>query len=525
MMARLLTQRLLDDREFWQGKGALLPAYRRMDLPVRSLCFSAGKMAYGHTGDILQDLLNINPSVGVMVGIETFAARYCADLASSDYLMTQLIVENEKDKITPKIQGAIRSVVLVDGNTRSLTWARLMELARDPAIQFATINAPEGAYGVSNTREHFATPASDAVKRDVASGSVDSDLGKWTAFARERFAAGLPFALVSCTNFSGNGHVTASALRMMGREWEARGHAPKGFLGFLEDPRRFSFPNTMIDRIAVPADAKTDAYMAKLDIVSSVVVTERLRYWVVEDAFPAGRPPFERAAGVIMEPSYDEVKKYEDMKLRILNMSHSTIAGLGVLLGYRGPYAIERAMKDPELSAVISRIVSIVIRTIGRPTGMDPQVFARDTMERLANPNIPDDPMRIAFNASTKMLPRFLDTYFAGRGKGMSEAELDIVLLPVAGFLRYCLGEDDERAPYELADDPIKPRLAAAGKAAKLGQPDSVAAFRELVASPDVMGKDLYGYGSAGKRLEAMARSMLAGAGAVRTAVREALKR
>lgn len=290
-MARLLTQKLLDDREFWKDKGALLPTYRRMDLPVRSICFSAGKMAYGHTGDILQDLLAINPSVGVMVGVETFAARYCADLAASDYLMTQLIVESEKDKITPKIQGAIRSVILVDGNTRSLTWQSLLELARNPDIQFATINAPEGAYGVSNTRERFATPASDAVKRDVTAGSVDSDLGKWTAFARERFAAGLPFALVSCTNFSGNGHVTASALRMMAREWETRGFAAKGFLAYLEDPRRFSFPNTMIDRIAVPVDEKTDAFMRTLGVVSSVVVTERLRYWVVEDQFPAGGRP------------------------------------------------------------------------------------------------------------------------------------------------------------------------------------------------------------------------------------------
>jgi fructuronate reductase len=524
-MLRLLNQKLLEDKDFWKGKGALLPAYRRMDLPVRSLCFSAGKMAYGHTGDIMQDLLAINPSAGVMVGVETFAARYCADLAASDYLTTQLIVETEKDRITPKIQGAIRSVLLVDGNTRSLTWKALLELARDPQLQFATINAPEGAYGVTGMREHFATPSSDAVKRDVTAGSVDSDLGKWTAFARERYAAGLPFALVSCTNFSANGHVTASALRLMAREWETRGFAPRGFLAYLEDPSRWSFPNCMIDRIAVPADEKTDRFMDSLGLVSSVVVTERIRYWVVEDVFPGGRPSFERTEGVIMERSYDEVKKYEDMKLRILNMSHSTIAGLGVLLGYRGPYAICRAMQDPDLAGVISRIVDIVIRTISRPAGMDPRDFARDSMARLANPNIPDDPMRIAFNASAKILPRFMDTYFAGRDRSIPESDLDIVLLPVAGFLRYCLAVDDGESRYDLADDPIKGRLAAAGQAAKLGAPKSAGAFRELIASPDLMGKDLYTVGSAGKRLESLAGAMLAGKGAVRAAVREALRR
>ena len=77
-----------------------------------------------------------------------------------------------------------------------------------------------------------------------------------------------------------------------------------------------------------------------------MVVTEKARYWAVEDIFPAGRPKFEKAEGVFMEKSYQEIKKYEDMKLRILNMSHSLIAGLGVLLGYRGKYGIYNAMQE-----------------------------------------------------------------------------------------------------------------------------------------------------------------------------------
>jgi mannitol-1-phosphate/altronate dehydrogenase len=37
--------------------------------------------------------------------------------------------------------------------------------------------------------------------------------------------------------------------------------------------------------------------MDALGITSTTVITEQTRYWVVEDLFPAGRPPFE-AAGV-----------------------------------------------------------------------------------------------------------------------------------------------------------------------------------------------------------------------------------
>lgn len=524
-MARILDQVTLDDASFWKGKNVELPKYDRKKLPVKALCFSAGRMAFGHTGDILQDLLNEGHADGVMVGIETYAARYCADLVASDSLMTQLIYENEKGKVAPKIQAAIVKVLYVDGDKNSLTYKRLMEYARDPQVQFATINAPEVVYGVVYKGGEFAEPINKALIEDMEKGTVSTDPAKWTAFALERFQAGLPFALVSCTNFSANGHYTGATVRTVARAWEERGYAPKGFVAYLSDPSRFSFPNCMIDRIAVPPDAKTREVMAELGIESNVVVTERTRYWVVEDLFPAGRPAFERAVGVIMEPSYHEVKKYEDMKLRILNMAHSTIGGLGVLLGYRGPYAMYRAMQDEDLTEIINRIIEIVIETIEWPSKMDPRTFAKDTIMRLNNPNIPDDSMRIAFNASTKMRPRFMDTYYAARAKGMSEEQLDVVLLPVAGFLRYTLGVDDAGQAYNLENDPIRDKLVEVGQKAKLGDPASVSALAELIADANVMGENLYAYGQAGQRLERFAAKMLAGTGAVRKTLREFLGR
>lgn len=516
MPSRLLDQDTLDDKSFWEGKLALLPKYDRKRLPVKSMCFSAGRMAYGHTADILQDILDEDDGAGLLVGIETYAARYCADLAASDYLVTQLIYENEKGNVVPKIQGAIKKVLFVDGDVDSLTWKKLMTYACDPALQFATINAPEMVYGVIYSGGDFAEPISDVLKQDMEEGTVSSDPAKWTAFARERFKAGFPFALVSCTNFSENGHYTGATVRTVARAWEERGFAPEGFVNYLSDPARFSFPNCMIDRIAVPPDKKTQQVLDELGIVSNVVVTEKTRYWVVEDLFPAGRPAFERADGVIMEDSYESVKKYEDMKLRILNMSHSVIAGIGILLGYRGQYGIYRAMQDADIRRIIDRIIAIVIDTIEHPGKMDPRDFARDSIARLNNPNIPDDPMRIAFNASTKMLPRFMDTYYAGRAKGMSSDELDIVLLPVAGFLRYTMGIDDRGESYELEGDPIRDDLVACGQEASLGDPASAPAFEMLGSHPGVMGKDLLSYGDTGKRLMGMVSRMMSGTGAVR---------
>jgi fructuronate reductase len=524
MTSRILDQELLEDKAFWKGKKAQLPAYDRRRIPVKSLSFSAGRMAYGHTGDILQDLLDKNPEAGMMAGIETFAMRYVTELAASDYMMTQLIFGSGKGEVLPKIQGALKSVLMVDGNAASLSFQKMLEYARDPRVEFATINAPEGAYGVAFHGGEFAEAVNPNLKKDLDEGTVATDPAKWAAFALERFKAGLKFALVSCTNFSGNGHVTGATLRMVAQAWEKKGFAPKGFTHYLSDPAQFSFPNTMIDRIAVAPDDASLAVMAELGVRSNLVVTEKVRYWAVEDLFPAGRPALQDAEGVFMCPDYEDVKRYEDMKLRILNMSHSAIAGLGVLLGYRGKYAIYKAMQDKELTEVITRIIDVVIRTVARPKMFDPKDFARDAILRLNNPNIPDDPMRIALNGSTKMKPRFMDTYFAARDKGMSPKEMDLLLLPVAGFLRYLLAVDDAGQPYALEEDPMKAALVECGGKARLGDGASAVAFKPLIASKEIMGEDLYASGEVGKKMESLVGEMLKGPGAVRATIQKGLK-
>jgi fructuronate reductase len=524
MEQRVLTDRLLNNEDFWQGKNVQLPSFNRSSLPVTSLCFSAGRMAYGHTGDILQDLLEKDPETGMMVGVETYALRYCTELAVSDYCMTQLIYEQEKGRVTPKIQRAIQSVIFVDSNTESMTWRTLMELAENPRITFATINAPEGAYGTVMSGGGDAEPVSDAVKEDLMNGTVTSDGAKWTSFAYRRYLAGHPFALVSCTNFSSNGNFTGATLRMVAREWEKKGFVKKGFVDYLSDPARFSFPNCMIDRIAVAPDERTQEVMQSLGIVSNIVVTERTRYWVVEDLFPAGRPRFEEADGVFMVPDYPAVKKYEDMKLRILNMSHSVIAGLGVVLGYRGPYGIFKAMEDRHIPALIDAIIDIVVEIIDPPGKIDPRDFARAAIERLRNPNIPDDPMRIALNASTKMHPRFMETFFEGRQKGIAQGELDIILVPVAGFFRYTMGIDDTGESYELENDPVRESLIECGKKAELGNSGSAAAFDPLIHDTSIMGEHISSYPETAETVKTLVTKMIAGKGAVRETLMEYLK-
>lgn len=106
-----LNQALLKDSSFWEGKGALLPKYDREKLPVTAICFSMGRMGFGHFADIMQDLLECGAASGVIAGVETFSRAYYDSLKASDMLVTQIIYGNKKGEATPKIQGIGRAHV------------------------------------------------------------------------------------------------------------------------------------------------------------------------------------------------------------------------------------------------------------------------------------------------------------------------------------------------------------------------------------------------------------------------------
>ncbi len=491
-MEKMLTGTLIGDKAFWQGKdNCVLPGYDRENTPITAICFSPGRMGYGHFGDILQDIMDKGGKAGLVCGVESFSQPYYNGLVANDFLCTHVIYGEGKGEVTLKIQGAFKTALFVDADTKSLPWTRLLDFARDEKVTYATINAPEAVYGMRYFEGDYAEPSAQRVIDDMQNGTVNSDPAKWTYFLRERFIAGLKFSMVSCTNFSRNGFFTAAVIRTIARAWEQNGFAPQGFEAYVADRSRVGFPNTMVDRIAVSPDAKVFADLAAADLLSPVVVTEKNRYWCIEDCFPAGRPEFEKAEGVFMCRDFEEVKKYEDMKLRILNMSHTTIAGLGSLMGFRGEYQIYAAMQNAEIVGIIKDVIGLVTGIIERPAGIAVEDFAADTFTRLNNQNIPDDPLRIALGCSTKIHPRLMETYWEAKEKGFGADKLASVLRSVAGVLCYTTGRDFAGNTFTLADDPIGETLKKCGQDALAGKP-AKDAFEPLLRDKAVMGRDLF---------------------------------
>ena len=134
---------------------------------------------------------------------------------------------------------------------------------------------------------------------------------------------------------------------------------------------------------------------------AAFVNAERPQYLVIEDKFPNGRPPLEKAGVYFCDR--ETVNKTERMKVTTcLNPLHTAMSVNGCLLGYT---KIADEMKDPDITALITRLgYGEGLPVVTHPGILEPKDFIDEVVkERLPNPFMPDAPQRIATDTSQKV--------------------------------------------------------------------------------------------------------------------------
>jgi fructuronate reductase len=235
----------------------------------------------------------------------------------------------------------------------------------------------------------------------------------------------------------------------------------------------------MIDRI-VPATTDADrAMVTELTGLEDAwpIMTEPFTQWVIEDHFPAGRPPFDKAGAQLVK----DVEPFERMKLRMLNGSHSTLAYLGYLAGHQ---YVSDAMGDPAFVTLIHKLMTEeAMPTLDMP-GVDLAGYRDQLLERFANPALQHRCWQIAMDGSQKLPQRLLGTI---RDRLKTEGSIICLGLGVAAWMRYVMGIDETGASIDVKD-PLAIRMLAI--AAGAGD-DPEALFDGLVALTEVFGADL----------------------------------
>lgn len=531
---------LFSKKAAWARIGVRLPGYDRPTMIERTirepvwLHFGAGNIFRAYIARLQDRLLDNGEADRGVIVTETFdpeiVDRVCAPFGNLS-VIADLALSGD---IHASVLGSIAESVPFDA-VRPDSRKRLLQIAASPSLQMITLTITEKGYALRGRNGSlFPLVVSDIENGPEAAYHSMSIL--CSLLYRRYRAGGAPIAVVSMDNMSGNGSVLCAAVSEIARLWAERGHVESGFLDYLSDDSRVTFPWSMIDKITPRPDEQVFGHLTRLGIRGmDPIVTEKgtytapfvnaeiPEYLVVEDRFPNGRPALQNVG--VLFADRETVGRAERMKVTAcLNPLHTALAVFGCLLGYE---RICEEMKDGDLLALVRRIGY----TEGLPVTADPGIisplsFLREVIEdRLPNPFIPDAPQRIATDTSQKIPIRFGETIRAYARSELLRAEsLTGIPLAIAGWLRYLLAVDDSGNPMPLSSDPLLDTLLEKLDGVRPGEPESATGkLTPILSDVTLFGIDLYDCGLAPK-IEEMFRRMLAGEGAVRETLRYYLK-
>jgi len=330
--------------------------------------------------------------------------------------------------------------------------------AHDPASGRLREDHPDVAHDL---REH---PAPRGMNAAVAPRTAVGFIVRGLALRRAR---GLPpVTLLSLDNLPHNGRTLQGLVLAFARRVDA------ALADWIET--HCTFPSSMVDRI-VPAttDADREQVAAGLGHWDAwPVPAEPYLDWVVEDRFAAGRPDWHLAGARCVS----DASAWEQLKLRVVNGSHSALAYLGAMAGRR---TVDEAVAQPELRDFVRAMVTQEVRSTLPPLpNLDFDGYVQGLLERFANPALAHRLQQIAMDGSQKLPQRLLGTIEQRLAAGLPIARL---ALAVAAWMHYLRGIDEWGRPYAI-DDPLAAALAGARAAAE-SEPtlrDRVAAFTQF---------------------------------------------
>ncbi|MDH3001643.1 fructuronate reductase [Chelonobacter oris] len=291
------------------------------------------------------------------------------------------------------------------------------------------------------------------------------------ALRRRKIRNLAPFTVMSCDNVMENGHIAKSAVLGLAYQID------NALAQWIE--QNVTFPCTMVDRIVPAATEETLQEIA--DILGyddpCGIACEEFKQWVIEDNFVAGRPQWEWVGAELVQ----DVRPFEQMKLRMLNGSHSFLAYLGYLGGYQH---ISDTMQDPHYRrAALNLMLNEQAPTLSMPEGIDLRRYADLLIERFTNPSLKHRTWQIAMDGSQKLPPRLLESIAFHLE---NQTPFPLLALAVAGWIRYVSGTDENNQPIEVKD-PMAEQFAAIY--AKCGL--NVAVVDELLKLENIFPADL----------------------------------
>ena len=527
----------LADKTQWEAAGYRLPRFDREAVTAATkenpfwIHFGAGNIFRAFQANVVQNLLNEGALDRGLIVAEGFDYEIIEKMNRPHDDYTIAVTLKADGDIEKTVVGSVVESCILDSDNEK-EYGRLREIFGKDSLQMVSFTITEKGYSLVNGKGEWLPN----VVADFAAGPQKpaSYIGKVASLLHTRYKAGeKPIAMVSMDNCSHNGDKLHAAINTFAEKWAQNGSADVGFVSYVNNREKVSFPWTMIDKITPRPDASVEAILkadgleesepvitSKNTYVAPFVNAEECEYLVIEDSFPNGRPALEK--GGLLFTDRETVDKVEKMKVcTCLNPLHTTLAVFGCLLGYE---KISEEMKDPELYKMVQTIGYVEgLPVVVNPKVLNPKEFIDTVINlRIPNPFMPDTPQRIATDTSQKLAIRFGETIKAyAASPNLDVANLKLIPLVFAGWLRYLMAVDDEGRTFELSPDPLLDTVCPYVAGFRLGEETDVEErLKPILENDKIFGVNLYEVGLA-DQVCGYFKELISGTGAVR----ETLKR
>lgn len=412
--------------------GVIIPAESLFALPEKVLQFGTGVLLRGLPDYFIDKANKQGIFNGRIVVIKSTSTGVTDSFDEQDGLYTICVrgVEGES-KTEENIINASISRVLSAKNE----WDEILKCAGNPAMQVV----------ISNTTEVGIT----LIKDNINAAPPESFPGKLLAFLYRRYKIfegdkKKGMVIIPTELIIDN----ASKLKNILLELAKLNELENPFIDWLEYDNYFC--NSLVDRI-VPgklSDEQQRKMEEKLGYQDELMIMSELyRLWAIEGTEPkiADMLSFCKAdPGVVIAGNIDV---FRELKLRLLNGSHSFSCGLAHLCGFD---TVKEAMDNKFFASYITRLMmqEIAPAIVNSEISIEmAKEFANKVMDRYRNPHIEHQWLSIGVQYSSKMRMRNIPAIKKYYKQFSTTPEL--MALGFAAFLLFLKAQKDDAGTFK----------------------------------------------------------------------------
>ena len=415
------------------AKGVNMPPKDVFSLPEKILQFGTGVLLRGLIDDFVDKANRQGVFNGRIVVVKSTNSGGADAFATQDGLYTQLIKGvDDGNKIDQIVINSSISRVLAASDD----WAEILKVAVSPDLKII----------VSNTTEVGITLVDD----DKVTGTPPKSFpGKLLAVLLERFkafggSADSGFVIVPTELLVNNG----VKLKAIVKQLAIYNNLSDAFISWIDTANDFC--SSLVDRI-VPGKPAANELATAEEVLGYkddlLIMSECYRLWAIEakNERAKGALSFSKADedGVVIVP---DINKFRELKLRLLNGTHTFSTGLAVFGGFT---TVKEAMANDTFSRFITNVSlnemapAILNENI---TLDDARIFAGKVLDRFRNPFIEHLWISISMQYTSKMKMR--NVYILQNHYETSQTPPPYMSLGFAAYILFMKSTENENGKY-----------------------------------------------------------------------------